>query len=168
MFSEFIRKRFDYTQKLLRVKDAAMKERKISKLLFAYYNYKLGSSIAYNTKWESPPYFPHGARRIFISGGAKIGESATIFQHVTIGSNTLKDSPRYGCPVIGKNCYIGAGAQIIGKVVIGDNVRIGAGAVVVKDVPDNCVFISQPCRVIQRDVQDNTFYSYKDGKMIMH
>ena len=50
MFSEFIRKRFDYTQKLLRVKDAAMRERKISKLLFAYYNYKLGSSIAYNTK----------------------------------------------------------------------------------------------------------------------
>ena len=46
---------------------------------------------------------------------------------------------------------VGAGATVLGPVIIGDNVQIGAGAVVVKDVPDNCVVIGVPARIIKRD-----------------
>lgn len=38
---------------------------------------------------------------------------------------------------------------IIGGVTIGNNVVIGAGSVVVKDIPDNCVAVGNPCRVIK-------------------
>ena len=53
---------------------------------------------------------------------AKIGKNCTIFHQVTIGSNTLEGSKHYGAPTIGDNCFIGAGAKIIGKVKVGDNV----------------------------------------------
>ncbi|MFI3227531.1 MAG: hypothetical protein R3Y09_08995 [Clostridia bacterium] len=50
---------------------------------------------------------------IFISVGAEIGEGCTIFQHVTIESNTLGDSAKIGAPKIGNNVYIGAGAKLL-------------------------------------------------------
>lgn len=53
-------------------------------------------------------------------------------------------------PTIGRNCYIGAGAKIIGNVVVGNNVRIGANAIVVNDVPDNCTVVMNKPRVIVR------------------
>ena len=60
-------------------------------------------------------FFPHGFCGVFISQGAVIGDNCTIFQQVTIGSNTLSDSKGCGCPIIGDNVYIGAGAKIIGR-----------------------------------------------------
>ena len=54
-------------------------------------------------------------------------------------------------PKIGNHVMVGAGATVLGPVIIGDNVQIGAGAVVVKDVPDNCVVIGVPARIIKRD-----------------
>lgn len=52
-------------------------------------------------------------------------------------------------PTIGNNVSIGANANIIGDIAIGDNVIIGAGSVVVKDVPDNCVVVGNPAKVIK-------------------
>ena len=103
-------------------------------------------------------YFPHGLSGIFISEGAAIGDSAVIFQQVTIGSNTLLDSKGKGAPIIGNNVYIGAGAKIIGGVRIGDNVRIGANAIVTNDVPDNTTVVMEHPRIIIHDyVTDNRF-----------
>src|SRR5689334_623088 len=89
-----------------------------------------GSWISLNARIKGEPCFPHGIYGVFISGGAVIGDNCVIFQHVTIGSNTLIDSKGLGAPVVGDNCYIGAGAKIIGNVRIGNSVRIGANAVV--------------------------------------
>ena len=65
-----------------------------------------------------------------------------IFHHVTIGEG------RGGAPQIGDNCYIGAGAKIIGNIKIGNNVRIGAGCVVATDIPDNCTVVMEKTRVL--------------------
>ena len=92
---------------------------------------------------------PHGFHGIFISKNAKIGDGCTIFHQVTIGAECCKKSGG-GAPTIGKNCYIGAGAKIIGNVVVGNNVRIGANAIVVNDVPDNCTVVMNKPRVIVR------------------
>lgn len=74
-----------------------------------------------------------------------------------------------GCPIIGDNVYIGAGAKIIGKVKIGNNVRIGANAVIVKDIPDNCVVINSDIRIIQKGSLNNKFYSQtSDGKWVYY
>lgn len=84
-----------------------------------------------------------------------------ISHQVTIGSNTLGDSKGKGAPEIGDNCFIGAGAKIIGNVKIGDNVRIGANAVVVKNVPDNAVVVNQPTRIILKEDIENQFVNFK-------
>ena len=68
----------------------------------------------------------------------------------------IQDSKSYGAPTIGGGVFIGAGAIILGGVEIGNNCRIGAGTVVTKSIPDNCVVVSQPSRVIQKDYLDNT------------
>jgi serine O-acetyltransferase len=76
---------------------------------------RTNSWIGYNSDIPYVPCFPHGISGIFISGGAKIGKNAVIFQHVTIGSNTLESGGnKLGSPEIGDNVYIGAGAVIIG------------------------------------------------------
>lgn len=106
--------------------------------------------------------YPHGLSGIFISNGAIVKDGCVIFQQVTIGSNALKDSKNEGFPIVGKNCYIGAGAKIIGNVKIGDNVRIGANAVVTKDVPDNTTVVGSKVRLIKHDkMMDNSFVSYQ-------
>lgn len=116
------------------------------------------SSIGLKTEFANEPTFPHGISSIFISQHAKIGRDAVIFQQVTIGSNTTEGSKHYGAPTIGDNCYIGAGAVVIGGIKIGNNVRIGANATVVTDIPDNAVVVSQPSRIILKDNHlDNTF-----------
>jgi serine O-acetyltransferase len=124
-----------------------------------------GSWISLEARFASIPCFPHGIHGIFISGGATIGRNCVIFQQVTIGSNTLIDSPHLGAPTIGDDCYIGAGAKIIGKVTLGRNVRVGANAVVVRDVPDNSVVTGGEQRVVTRDhVPNNRFYHIYKGR----
>lgn len=135
--------------------------RRLNRLLFDRFMWSNGSYFGTRATVLGPPTFPHGIRGIFVSNGATIGEGATIFQQVTIGSNTLADSPGQGAPTIGRNCYIGAGAKLIGGISIGDNVRIGANAVVVRDVPSNCVVVNGPVRYIQRDSVDNRFLAYQ-------
>ena len=121
------------------------------------------SLISFKSDIAGKISLPHGIFGIFISAGAKIGKNCTIFQQVTIGSNTLADSKGRGAPIIGDNCYIGVGAKIIGNVRIGNNVRIGANCVVVKDVPDNATVVCAENRVITHERErDNKFVSYDE------
>lgn len=56
----------------------------------------------------------------------------------------------YAYPItVGDNVWFGAGVQVLPGVTIGSNVVIGAGSVVNKDIPDNCVAVGNPCRVIR-------------------
>lgn len=104
------------------------------------------------------PTFPHGYSGIFISESAKIGKGVTIFHQVTIGSNTIKGSKRYGAPIVEDGVYIGCGAKIIGGVRIGRNARVGANCVVVDDVPPNSVVVLPRARIITRTEElSNTF-----------
>ena len=55
---------------------------------------------------------------------------------VTIGVIDSADAPR-----IGNNCFIGAGAKVLGGISVGDNVKIGANAVVTKNVPKGATLV---------------------------
>lgn len=54
---------------------------------------------------------------------------------------------------IGDNVWIGGSVTILPGVTIGSNVTIGAGSVVVKDIPDDCVAVGNPCRVVKRNIR---------------
>lgn len=129
---------------------------------FAWY----GSYIGLHSQFAGEPCFPHGWYGVFISGGAKIGRNAVIFQHSTIGSDSLTDSGNAGSPVIGDNVYIGTGARIIGNVHVGDNCRIGANAVVYEDMPPSSVAVQAPTRIIQKSGLDNRYSTVRNGKWV--
>ena len=74
-----------------------------------------GANIMPKAQFSSRPTLPHGLSGIFISSGSRIGSNAVIFQQVTIGSITTIDSSHRGSPQIGDDCYIGAGAKVLGR-----------------------------------------------------
>lgn len=158
-------------QRFWRLKEKCAQSRNI--VMKAYYlrrfnreSMKFGAYVGYNAKFAEIPTLPHGLFGVFISDRAAIGKDCIIFHHVTIGSNNLKDSKGQGAPTIGDNCYIGAGAKIIGRVMIGDNVRIGANCVVTKDVPSNHTVVLPLPRLIESENQDNRFIRVKyDGSI---
>ncbi|MBC2438088.1 serine acetyltransferase [Clostridium saccharobutylicum] len=84
----------------------------------------------------------HGFNSIIYA--KSIGDNCTIYHNVTVGKTD--DIPR-----IGNNVTICAGAIIIGGISIGNNSIIGAGAVVTKDVPDNCIVVGNPGRIIKQN-----------------
>jgi maltose O-acetyltransferase len=54
----------------------------------------------------------------------------------------------FGRPVrIGRNVWIGAGANILPGVTIGDDALIGAGSVVTRDVPSGAIAFGNPARL---------------------
>lgn len=132
------------------------KNSKKNKLIKLYYLYKIKKSDAFNNAsmgtnlefgafFKTPPHLPHHLNGIIVSPNAKIGANCTIFQQVTIGQDDKGNAP-----IIGDNCYIGAGAKLIGNITVGDNVKIGTNAVVVKDVPSNCTVVGIPGKIIKR------------------
>lgn len=50
---------------------------------------------------------------------------------------------------IGNDCWIGAGAIVLGGVTIGDGAVIGAGSVVTKSIPSNTVALGSPCHPVR-------------------
>ena len=54
---------------------------------------------------------------------------------------------------IGERCHIGAGAIIGAGVRIGDGCIVAAGSVVLKDVPDNCIVMGNPARVVEQGLK---------------
>ncbi len=63
--------------------------------------------------------------------------------------------------VIGDDCWLGANVTVCPGVTIGNGCTIGAGSVVTKDIPDNCIAVGVPAKVIRRVSEDdritNTF-----------
>lgn len=107
-------------------------------------SYKTGFQIPPNTIGKGLTIFHYGF--IIINGKARIGDNCIIYPGVEIG-HKKRGEP---APIIGNNCFIGAGVKIFGPIKIGNNVTIAANAVVVKDVPDNCIVGGVPAVVIKR------------------
>lgn len=107
-----------------------------------FHNASMGTDMGQGAEFATAPKLLHGLSGIFIGHSAKIGANVTICQQVSIMQGNE------GLPVIGDNCFIGAGAKILGHVKIGDNVTVGTNAVVTKDVPPNCTVAGVPAKPV--------------------
>lgn len=99
--------------------------------------------------------------RISIANSLEIGEKALLSPNVYI-TDCDHEYRNIDVPVIdqgivqkgqkvsiGGGSYIGINAVIVGNVKIGKHCVIGANSVVTKDVPDYCVAVGSPARVIK-------------------
>lgn len=94
---------------------------------------------------------------VVIHAQAQIGDRCLIGQGVTIGSSApyVSRQPQ-PCPRIGNDCYIAAGAKILGDIRIGDRCVVGANAVVLTDVPDGTIVAGVPAKPIGTTAADYT------------
>jgi serine O-acetyltransferase len=113
-------------------------------LLLTGSEFMLGSTLNRETQIGERLHIIH-AEGIRIAPDAIIGDRVGIMQNVVIG--TTPDRP--GCPVIGNDVFIGAGAKILGPVKIGDRARIAANSLVIGDVPEGCTAVGVPARVMR-------------------
>ncbi|WP_165477443.1 serine O-acetyltransferase [Idiomarina baltica] len=72
-----------------------------------------------------------------------------IFQNVTLGGARIGDAKESKYPEIGEGTVIFAGAVIVGKIKVGSNCIVGANSVVTRDLPNNCVAVGAPARIIE-------------------
>lgn len=95
-----------------------------------------------------------------IIGPVSIDQNVMLAQNVVIsglnhGFEDVKLSPsvqQVTCKpiVIEQDVWIGANAVVTAGVKIGRHSVVGAGSVVTKDIPDFCVAVGNPARVIKR------------------
>ncbi len=77
-------------------------------------------------------------------GAKKIGDNFTVFQQVTIGA-----VGKYGCPIIGDNVTIYAGAVVFGNITIGNNVVIGANSTVFTNIPNDSTVLPGTSKIMR-------------------
>ncbi|RKH40215.1 serine O-acetyltransferase [Corallococcus sicarius] len=88
----------------------------------------------------------YGGIGIVIASGVEIGENSFISQNVS-----LEGTPGVpGVPRVGRDVFIGVGAQVLGPVMIGDGAKIGANALVTEDVAPGAVVAGVPARELKR------------------
>ena len=90
-----------------------------------------------------------------------IGDNVKFGPNVTLSTathdldyrirNSDGDGDITGAPIkIGNDVWLGASVTVLPGVTIGNHAVIGAGSVVNKDIPDDCVAVGVPARVIKK------------------
>ena len=91
---------------------------------------------------------------IQIEDDVTISSNSMIFAHINPSANNFLK--KHGYPrttksvIIKKGAVISVGCIIIAGVTIGENSIVGAGSVVTQDVPDFCVVVGNPARVVKK------------------
>lgn len=136
-------------------------------------NIKMGKNVSVR-----PDCDLFAGKCIIIGDGCDIGTRNRIDGHVTIERNVLFGPDNYICsedhcyedidvPImnqgayspkknghselkIGEGSWIGTHVAIIGDVHIGKHCVIGANSVVTRDIPDNCVAVGNPAKIVKK------------------
>lgn len=83
--------------------------------------------------------------------GVHVGRYTAIGLDVIVLSHDFVRN-RWSDTWIGERCHIGAGAIICPGVRIGDGCVVAPGSVVLTDVPDGCLIVGNPARIVERGI----------------
>jgi len=84
-------------------------------------------------------------RGVHVGDCTLISFDAAIISHDFVGGRHLDTW-------VGHHSFVGARAIIMPGVRVGNHCVIGGGSVVTADVPDNCVAVGNPAKVIKRGI----------------
>jgi serine O-acetyltransferase len=114
-----------------------------------------GIEIHPGAKIGSRLFIDHGLG-VVIGETTEIGDDCVLYQGVTLGAQAAarmgalsRDTKRH--PTLGNSVVVGSGAQILGGFTVGNNVQVASGSILLKEVPDDCIVVGVPGRVIFRE-----------------
>ena len=91
---------------------------------------------------------------VTIEDNVTVSHNAMIFSHINPTTNLFLKNTAYPRKVekvtIKKGAIISPGAIITAGVTIGENSIISIGSVVTEDIPDNCIVVGNPGRVVKK------------------
>ena len=91
---------------------------------------------------------------IEIEDNVTIGSNAMIFAHLNPTANLILKKTHYprkiGKVTIKSGAVINPGAIITAGITIGKNAIVSIGSAVFEDIPDNCVVLGNPARVVKK------------------
>ena len=95
--------------------------------------------------------------RAVVNPGTAIGENAIINTSASIDHDCVIGAHAHIAPgsvlaggvIVGEQSFLGAGTIVLPGVRIGAHVRTGAGAVVTEDLPDHCLAVGVPARIVR-------------------
>ncbi len=138
-----------------------------NRMYFKKYDLHSSSSIGFNTilsgdgriiTGKNVVIGRHGAINTSEGRTVKIGDNVTMSHYVNIyTSNRISNQDfsiyphktQSGDVIIKDNCFIGFGVFVKEGVTMGKNSVIGAHSVVTKDIPDYCVAVGCPAKVVK-------------------
>ena len=89
------------------------------------------------------------SRFVVLNRGASVGHDVQLERFVSIGPGAIICG---GCR-IEAGAFVGAGAIVNPETRVGRNCVVGAGAVVTRDVPDECLVVGNPARVVHTAIR---------------
>lgn len=124
-----------------------------------------------------------GSHTLIGKGSAIVGhERIVIGDHVFTGHHVYVTDANHGYEdidepigrqfapsrpvVIGDGSWLGHGAVVLPGASIGRHVVVGAGSVVTGNLPDRCVAVGNPARVIRRHVDGRGWVEVADAKCV--
>ena len=122
------------------------------------------------TKWKNITYNPQiifedkvnieqnfhliCANSVIIGEGTSISSNVMItdidHDYTDITKSVLEQTLLVKKTVVGKYCLLGSGVKIMAGVRIGNHCVIGANSVVTHDIPDYCVAVGIPAKILKK------------------
>jgi serine acetyltransferase len=112
-----------------------------------------GADIHWEAHLEPGVVVVHGMG-IAISGAARVGRGAILFQNVTLGMGIDPHTRAIGAPVVEHDVHVGPGSTVIGPITVGARTKVTANCLVRTSVPADSLVEASAVTVTTRTRPD--------------